>query len=304
MTIARSYTWRNVKKEVADEIRLLLLKGGWKEDGIKNYTELWRIKREGINIVFYKNGTFFINYSERAFLESVYVWRFISKKLGSRYTLPDRDILIGLDETGKGEVIGSIMLVGVMFPREIFTELDLTIDNADTKYSHRFEYWDRIAKGIMNLQSQGFSFVLEKILPSDIDNKNMNKVMDERYKKILLELTEDILVDKCRIVIDNYGVGGNFSSFIDSLKERGASIAVKTKSEDSFLETKVASIIAKWERMKELKDIGISFLTGNLGDKNTIKWLEDWYKKYKYWPWFVKRSFQMVKDIEKSFIWR
>jgi hypothetical protein len=54
--------------------------------------------------------------------------------------------------------------------------------------------------------------------------------------------------------------------------------------------------------MKELKDIGISFGTGNVGDKNTIRWLEDWYGTYGYWPWFVKKSFQTAKDIEKSFM--
>jgi len=302
MNKARSYTWRKVKENIVSEIKTYFLKNNWTEEDIKNSNELWRIKLKGIHLIFYKSRTLFILYSERASSEFIEVWKLINNKLGGRYSLPNRDILIGYDETGKGEVLGSIILAGVMFPKEIFNDLDLSIDNADTKCSHSFEYWERVAKGIMDFQSRGFSFVVEKILPSDIDNKNTNKVMDERYKKILFKLTRDIPLDKCRMVIDDYRVGRSLLNFVEDLRERGTEVIITTKSEDNFLETKIASIIAKWERMKELKDIGISFGTGNVGDKNTIRWLEDWYGTYGYWPWFVKKSFQTAKDIEKSFM--
>ena len=38
--------------------------------------------------------------------------------------LPTKDFLIGLDETGKGEVIGHTVLTGVIFLKEIFKDID------------------------------------------------------------------------------------------------------------------------------------------------------------------------------------
>jgi ribonuclease HII len=297
----RSYTWRNVERDTASEIRSSLLERGWKEDQIKSYKEEWRIKTEGINIIFYRNGTFFISYSDRSVLEFVNVWRLIRDRLGSRYLLPEKEVLIGLDETGKGEVIGSIILAGVIFPSEIFFDLDLDIDNVDTKSSHSFDYWDRIGKEIMNFRPRGFNFIVNKILPLEIESNNVNRIMDSRYKKILSEILQDVPLDRCRIVIDDYGVDGELMPFLENIREKGASVFITSGSENIFLETRIASIIAKWERMKELKDIGISFGSGNLNDRSTINWLEEWYKVHRDWPWFVKRSFQTIKRIEKSF---
>ncbi|MGB9681849.1 MAG: hypothetical protein ACPL1I_02555 [bacterium] len=301
MKSTRGYTWKNVERNVANEIRSSLLEKGWREDSAKDCKEEWRIKTEGINIVFYKNGTFFINYSNRSILEFISIWRFIKDRLGSRYLLPEKDTLVGLDETGKGEVIGSIILAGVMFPKEIFFDLDLNIDNIDTKSSHSFVYWDKIGKEIINFSSRGFTSVVEKILPFEIENNNVNRVMDARYKNILSRLIQDTPADRCRIVVDDYGLGSEFLCFLEDLRAKGADIFISTRSEDSFLETRVASIIAKWERMRELKDISINFGSGNVGDRTTVNWLESWYREHRDWPWFVKRSFRTIKRIEKKF---
>jgi len=62
----------------------------------------------------------------------------IDSVVGSAYVLPTKDFLIGLDETGKGEVIGHTVLTGVIFPKELFKDVDLLIGPADTKNRHKF----------------------------------------------------------------------------------------------------------------------------------------------------------------------
>jgi len=50
-------------------------------------------------------------------------WRHIDSLVGSVYALPTKDLLIGLDETGKGEVIGHTVLTGVIFLKRFSTKL-------------------------------------------------------------------------------------------------------------------------------------------------------------------------------------
>lgn len=106
------------------------------------------------------------------------------------YVLPSKNFLIGLDETGKGEVIGHTVLTGVIFPKEIFNKLDLLVGPADTKKRHKFEYWDRLFREIDSFRSSGFDFITERIPPWHIDRFNLNKIMNVVYQRILSSLEE------------------------------------------------------------------------------------------------------------------
>lgn len=297
MNRVKSYSWRNIKIDLGEEIKRLLLKMGWKEEDTKSSKELWRTKLGGFNCILYTTGTLFFSYPSDKEDKFEILREDINRIVGSRYILPTRDILIGIDEVGKGEVIGSIVLVGVVFPSYIFHRLDLAIDNIDTKYSHRMEYWEDIYRKIERFKDEGLSFVVDKILPSEI-NKKINSIMDDRYRRIVERLTSNI-GNSYRLVIDDYRVGKGLEQFLRNLEDGGAEIIITSKSEDKYLETKVASIIAKWVRTRELIDIGIPG-TGNTGDRKTLDWLEEWYRNHRDWPWFVKRSFRTIREIEDS----
>jgi len=114
-------------------------------------------------------------------------------------------------------------------------------------------------------------------------------------------------MEKCRIVIDNYGVGSTLSRFLNFLKQQKAEVIVINNADKSYLEAKVASLISKRQREELIKKINenpefqinnLSVGSGNPNDQKTIKWLEEWYSARKEWPWFVKKSYTTVKEIE------
>lgn len=295
MNRIKTYSWKNIRADVGEEIKRLLLKKGWKEEDVKSCRELWRTKLEGFSCIFYTTGTLFFSYPSDKEDKFEILREDINRIAGTRYALPTKDVLIGMDEVGKGEIIGSIVLVGVRFPSSIFHRLDLIVDNVDTKYNHRIEYWEEIYRNIEGFKDEGLSFTVEKILPFEIDKK-INSIMDDRYRKILGRLTSNI-DNRYRIVIDDYRIGKELEQFLRKLEYRGAEVIITSKSEDKYLETKVASIIAKWVRIEELRDIGIPG-SGNMGNKKTLDWLEEWYRNHEDWPWFVKRSFKITKYIK------
>ncbi|MGC8912254.1 MAG: hypothetical protein ACP5K8_09290 [Nitrososphaeria archaeon] len=234
-------------------------------------------------------------------------WKEIDLLLGSMYVLPSKDFLIGLDETGKGEVIGHTVLVGAIFPKEIFRKIDVIVGPADTKKHHEFSYWDVLFKNLDQFRNEGLDFNYERIPPWHVDKFNINKIMDVVYQRILAIFFRKVSVNNCRIVIDDYGIGATLKRFLKFLEMQGAEVVVASKADTNYLEVKIASLIAKKIREETIKRIndapefsinGLSIGSGNAGDPQTLNWLKKWYKSDKGWPWFVKKSFKTIQEIE------
>lgn len=300
-------TWKKVDSSIAKEIKDYLLKNGGYEQEVKSPHEDWRVRFSDSTFTYYKSGTLFSTPSNSKDPAVFHAWQKIDSIVGSAYVLPNKDFLIGLDETGKGEVIGHTVLTGVIFPKEIFKEIDLLIGPADTKKKHKFKYWDDIFIKLDNLRSRGLDFIYEKVPPWHVDKYNLNKITDVSYQRILSIFLRKVEISRCRIVLDDYGIGDTLKRFLNFLKQKGAEVIVAKNSEDKYLEAKVASLISKRQRESVIKAInenpefqinGLSVGSGNAGDPKTDAWLKAWWTEHKSWPWFVKRSFKNVRKIE------
>jgi ribonuclease HII len=89
--------------------------------------------------------------------------------------------VVGLDEIGKGEVMGHIVLVGVMLLKEIFKKIDLIVGPADTKKRHEFGCWDVLFRKLDRFRKDGLDFDYERIPSWHIDEFNINMIMDVVY---------------------------------------------------------------------------------------------------------------------------
>jgi ribonuclease HIII len=123
-------TWKilDEQKEKVEKIRKWLLEIGGTEEEVKNNYEKWRIKIYDVTITYYeseKKRTIYMTDSD--YDEVLKIHEFIDTLLGSQFVIPDKDYLIGLDEVGKGEVIGHVFLVGVLFPKSIYSDLEKII---------------------------------------------------------------------------------------------------------------------------------------------------------------------------------
>ena len=307
MRLIPNCKWPIPNQQIADEIRQWLVKNGGEEEKVSNPHEDWRVKYSDATITFYKKGTLFITDSnDYALLE---VHNFINSLVGPRFTISKKEFLIGCDETGKGEVFGHIVLVGVLFPNDIYQELEQSIGVADTKISHTVQYWDDLMKKIDFYRDKGLKFFIETIPPWQVDKYNINKLLDLTYQRILLSFARKIDLKECRIVLDDYGVGQSLNRYLKSLENGGAEIIKTSKADENYLESRVASLIAKWKQQKVLEAVtnnpefqltGNSIGSGNAGDSTTIAWLREWHKTGREWPWFVKKSFKTIQQIERS----
>jgi len=300
-------SWKGVDSSIADEIKSYLMSNGGEEQEAKGAYESWRVKFSDSTFTYYSTGTLYSTPSKADDPSVMRAWKTIDSLVGSAYELPSKEFLIGLDETGKGEVIGHTVLTGVIFPKEIFQDLDLILGPADTKKRHEFEYWDDIFKKLDRYRPYGLNFIIEKIPPWVVDRYNLNKIMDITYQRILNVFFRKADIEKCRIVLDDYGIGDTLRRFLNFLELHGAEVIVVSGSEERYLEAKAASLLSKRTREGVMKAINnnpefkiddLSVGSGNAGNPQTRQWLERWYATHRSWPWFVKRSFRNIRELE------
>jgi len=305
--IMKGRTWKNIEKNASEEIKSYLSENGGTSEEVKSLYEEWRIRFSDSTFTYYTKGTLFSTPSPSNDPAVYKAWKKIDSLAGSTFTKPKKNFLIGLDETGKGEIIGHTVLAGVIFPKGIFEKVDLLVGPADTKKRHTFEYWDKIFEELDHFRSSGFDFITEKISPSEVDRYNFNRIMDVRYQRILSLFLQKVKINQCRIVLDDYGVGTTLNRFLNSLTQKGAEVIITKKAEDKYLGAKVASLVSKRIREKDIREInenpdyqinGLSIGSGNAGDKQTLDWLRKWHAAGKKWPWFIKRSFKTIWEME------
>jgi len=309
MKLISNRTWQIESETDIPQIKGWLINIGGKEDeNLTNPYEKWRIRFLDATITFYaspKKMTLFITDSD--YEEILKVHKYIDSILGSKFVLPSKEFLIGLDETGKGEVLGHVILVGVMFPKGLFNELDRFCGVANTKTKRTTAYWDEVFNKIDFYRSKGLEFFIEKIPPWHFDKYNINQLMDLTYQRILLYFAQKLELQKCRIVIDDYGVGLRLKNFLNFLSQSGSEVILTSKADDKYLESRIASLIAKRMQQKVLEAISNSHEfkiknkelgSGNAGDLKTLDWLSTWWAIHKKWPWFVKQSFKTIAEIE------
>jgi len=299
------HTWKNIVEEKEKKIKNYLINYGGEEKNVKNPSEIWRVKYSDVTFTYYNNGTLYCTSSKSKDSSVEEAWRYIDEIVGSRHVLPSKEFLIGLDETGKGELIGHTVLTGVLFPSNIFNEVDKIIGSADTKKSHNFEFWDEIFKKLNRFGE--LVLIEEKIPPWQVDRYNLNKIMDVTYQRILNQFFNKIEINRCRIVLDDYGIGDTLNRFFNFLKKQNAEVIITKNAEDKYLEVKVASLLSKRTREAIILSInnndeftinGKKVGSGNAGDQRTIEWLKEWKAAGKEWPWFIKRSYKTIRELD------
>jgi len=304
MPTMKARTWRGASTEGLAAVKALLSQVGASEDSnIKSSHEAWRLRLGGSVFTAYKKGTVFCNGGDAPELEFLYGK--IAEALGQVRDVPSAQFLIGLDETGKGEVLGHSALAAVRVRQSSLANLDSAVSTIDTKSRKGFAFWDGALRDIDALRGRGVEYLVETVPPWDVDRYNINKILDVVYQRLLTRILAGIDAGQTRIVIDDYGVGRNLEDYLEALQAAGAEVRVETKADTRYPEVRAASIVAKWRRELAMKGIGERYLlpnhpvgSGNAGDPTTKSWLTAWKATGQAWPWFVKRSFRTIREID------
>lgn len=210
-------------------------------------------------------------------------------------------IIVGLDEAGRGPVLGPLVMAALAVKEENIQKLEWmgVKDSKQLSTEVREELFGRIREVVED-------FRIEMIEPDAIDlsvdggNSNLNWMEADTSARMISELDPDVIIVDCPSpnipAYKNY-----FASKLSKGVREKAQLIVEHKADVNYIVAAAASIVAKVIRDRQIEhlksEIGINFGSGYMSDPKTQDFLKKCYKAH---PHLFRRSWQSYKNVEEN----
>lgn len=204
--------------------------------------------------------------------------------------------VLGIDEAGRGPVIGPMVMCGYMIDEESQSHLR-DIGARDSKL-----LTDQKRRGIeVHLKKMAKDFFLVAISASELDRlmeeKNLNRIEIAKMQEIINLLGPD------KVIIDSPET--NTGKFCEKVRERlnkkDIEIICENHADSKYPVVSAASILAKVARDNAIekikKEVNFDFGTGYSHDERTTKFLKEWYEKNRSLPDWVRKKWITARNI-------
>ena len=202
--------------------------------------------------------------------------------------------ILGIDEAGRGSVLGPMVIAGVIVPEK----MDKVLERMGVKDSKRLTPNRRTI--LSRKLKKMFEYEIVVISAREIDELrasgvNLNEIEKNAMESIILKLKpEKAIVDAVDVKAER---------FQENLrKDTGCNVVAEHKADDTYIEVSAASIIAKAERDDYIKELNKEYIkSGGIGsgypsDPNTKKFLTNF--TYDEMPDFVRKSWATVAKMK------
>ena len=202
--------------------------------------------------------------------------------------------ILGIDEAGRGSVLGPMVIAGVIVPEKMEKVLErMGVKDSKKLAPHRRTILSRKLKKM-------FDYEVVVITARQIDEMraegiNLNEIEKNAMESILLKMKpEKAIVDAVDVKAERFQQ--------NLCNDTGVNVIAEHKADDKYIEVSAASIIAKAERDDQIAKINKDFIkSGGIGsgypsDPKT----KDFLAKYTYdeMPDFVRRSWATVAKMK------
>lgn len=210
-------------------------------------------------------------------------------------------LVAGVDEAGRGCIIGPLVVAGVLVKEEnlhVLRQLGVKDSKllSPKKREALFNEISRLAE----------KHHVVKLLPSEIDRAveckrklhKLNRLEAQTMTQIINALKPDeAYVDAADVLEER------FKQHIQEGLTVKAKITSRHKADKIYPVVSAASIIAKVERDKEiaaLKGVYGDFGSGYLADKKTLLFLRQWMQGHSEYPSCVRQSWKTAKQVKNE----
>lgn len=210
-------------------------------------------------------------------------------------------LVAGVDEAGRGCIIGPLVVAGVLVKKEnlqVLRQLGVKDSKllSPKKRKALFNEISRVAE----------KHCVVKLLPNEIDRAveckrklhKLNRLEAQTMTQIINALEPDeAYVDAADVLEER------FKQHIQEGLIVKTKITSRHKADKIYPVVSAASIIAKVERDKEiatLKDVYGDFGSGYLTDKKTLLFLRQWMQEHSEYPSCVRQSWKTAKQVKNE----
>jgi ribonuclease HII len=205
----------------------------------------------------------------------------------------------GVDDAGRGSIIGPLAIAGVLLDDKDLPKLvDLGVKDSKCLSPRRRE---QLSVEVKRLVLKHHVIMLS---PAEIDRvvetgrklHKLNRLEAQTMAKVITVLKPDVAyVDASDVLADRFKehIAENLSFKVQIISEH--------KADARYPIVSAASILAKVERDKAISELQKKH--GDIGcgypsDPSTIKFLEGWIRKFGSYPDFVRRSWKPAKRVK------
>lgn len=207
-----------------------------------------------------------------------------------------KKFIAGIDEAGRGAVIGPLVVAGVSVKEG--KERDLkrmgVRDSKELPRSRMFKLADKIEKIAKDI-------IVINIGPCKIDNYrragvSLNKLECMRFADVVNYLRPG------KVFIDLPDTNHfKFNGFLKSMLRHEPEIVLEHRADQNYPIVGAASIMAKVAREKEIEKLKKrygDFGPGYSSNPRTIQWLKDWREKNREFPDIVRKTWITAEAID------
>ena len=209
-------------------------------------------------------------------------------------------LLLGADEAGKGPVIGSMFVAGLVIEEDrLFDLAGFGVKDSKLLTPAKREILARKITGIATDQ-----YILEvgaHVIDELRSVMTMNEIMVKSFSSVVARLHAD------RAILDAADVNAQrFAQRVKAASKTTMDLIAEHKADQRYQVVSAASILAKVQRdasMRELEGaMHCKIGSGYPHDRDTIAFLEGWVKENRDLPPCARHSWATAKRIKASFI--
>ncbi len=206
-------------------------------------------------------------------------------------------MICGLDEAGRGPVLGPLVVAGALCEEKEQPRLaDMGVrDSKKLSPDARERLYDELTSRL------GYSVI--KISAQELDEArkqgiSLNEFEGMKFATIINQLKPS------RAYIDCADVSpANFHGYMAGVLDCDCDLVIEHKADEKYPIVSAASIIAKVERDREIELIKKEY--GDIGsgyshDPRTIAFIENYYREKKEFPSFVRMSWKTTSRAKNS----
>ena len=218
-------------------------------------------------------------------------------------------IIAGIDEAGRGPVIGPLVLAIAAIDSEKESELrEIGVkDSKQLSPNRRSILFEDLNTRLLN-----YKFVI--IPPSEIDDAvtaddtNLNYLEADKSIELIKSLTSETKIDELFIDCPSTNITSYRNYLKKGLEIKLTCLVAEHKADITYPIVSAASIIAKVIRDREIQSIQemcqVEFGSGYTSDTRTIEFLRNWLKEHRKFPNFVRLSWMtakvMINDLNQT----
>ncbi len=190
--------------------------------------------------------------------------------------------MIGVDDAGRGVLIGPMVVAGVKAGEEAAERMK----KAGVRDSKKFSE-SRIKKLAAVVRGEAEDFAIKSFSAERLDKRD--KKLDDFEREAIDSIVEEL------------GGGEAIADFVS--KPELVKRAKVVKRGERFTQVAAASILASEHYFRKMEKIRAEYGevgSGNPNDPVTMGWLKDWWKREHSWPPVVRTFYKTIGRIEES----